>query len=712
MKYLHVTPVIGLPQVTGWSQVAENSHTAPNRLICAFALHGEQAGNVGRDISEDISQFEPQTLEEAFAFLENLETRYQDDDVSIYFAAGIFMRGECAYAVKGGSVLLKRDKKAGPIVYSSGNLKVVAGKYTNDDVIVMATHQATHFFNEIEQKFETGFDTDTIITSIIPGLHAMYDSSLSALAFIVPTLGDAEPEDEAYFEASFEASDDVTEVVVDDSDDDLDDADAEDETESAEVSAVDEPTISPDDVEAPSESALADLGIGDAPPVDAEPNPALVKLWQILKRLAKLAFAGLGFVWTLLKRLAVKFWQLVRQVRPADLQPRNMAQQIRSKMDDRGAYLRQRKSSKKLKMAAIGALFLAVILIGFYVYFARMQDARLQARENLSAFSQSLEQAQASVAENPVAARESVGRVIQQLKVLRAEQMELGNKVFVEEIDAKLAEAEALYEAISGQEEFSELQIFYDLRLVESDFVATEADAFGNIAAMIDKEKKRLVILNLESKQPTVVDLSSLGEIRDVRAQSDRVVILADGVYEVALGADASPEKIIEEGDSNRRGVLLGVYDRYVYVLNTEKRNVYRYARQDNGEYSDPVGWMQAARGLRYETVSSWTIDGEIWMVTEEGEVNRFASGQSVNFNINGLSEPLNSSLRISTFIEGDSLYILEPGNRRLVVLNKNGDFLREVKSASLASANSLIVSETLNKAFAVSGSILFEIPL
>jgi len=64
------------------------------------------------------------------------------------------------------------------------------------------------------------------------------------------------------------------------------------------------------------------------------------------------------------------------------------------------------------------------------------------------------------------------------------------------------------------------------------------------------------------------------------------------------------------------------------------------------------------------------------------------------------------------THSDYDNIYLLEPSSNRLIVITKGGDFVKEIKSASLAAASGLVVSESLNKAIVISGSLVFEVGL
>ena len=184
MIRLKVTPVVGLPQFTGWSQVAESTSSASTRLISVFAISGKHAGNVGRDVSDKISDFYYYDIEQLHEFVLDLVEFVKENDCELFISCALISGNSSVFVTRGGSVFLKRKEKIGKILFSQDQIKIVKGSYTNDDVFVLTTLQASQFLNEIEQKFSQGFDVDIIITSVVPGLHAQTDSSLSAIVFI------------------------------------------------------------------------------------------------------------------------------------------------------------------------------------------------------------------------------------------------------------------------------------------------------------------------------------------------------------------------------------------------------------------------------------------------------------------------------------------------------------------------------------------------
>jgi hypothetical protein len=131
-----------------------------------------------------------------------------------------------------------------------------------------------------------------------------------------------------------------------------------------------------------------------------------------------------------------------------------------------------------------------------------------------------------------------------------------------------------------------------------------------------------------------------------------------------------------------------------------------------SAELSDPAGWLKQGSDLDLEMANSMAIDGNIWLGFKDGQLKKLLSGKIEDFSIAGLKDPFSSPITLYTKEDMDNLYILEPQKSRVVVLNKKGEFVKEVKSQSLSSATVLFADEKQKKIFAVSGSLIFEMPL
>lgn len=635
MQSVRVTPVVGLPQFTGWSQVVDTVFAAGNHVVAAIAIQGDNAGSVGREIVSLLLEQEPHSAKKLYQMLEYFLNYADEQQCRLSITAGLFVEGGCILASSNGSVILRRNGKIGTIVQAKGDIALLEGTLRADDVFIFTTLQAQQFTSTIEQQFEKGFDVDGVITGIVPAVHSLSDSSLSALAFVTTQVLEEKSfvttEIDSY---TAEQVEDVTEAI------------SEPETAEPEPPEAEVQQRSPQKISGPS---LA------------------VKLRETFSAVPKL-FSKKTYVGTFLPKKTL-YWLIGVAI-------------------------------------LIGV---SAVLLFFFVLRARAQEQ--QAVTLITPYKERLAAARALTETDLIEGREAVRLVVEDLTKLQSEQGE-SSKQIVAAVDATLQEARDTYTAVSGKEELSELPIFYDLRLASPEFVTSLVTIQGTKGVFLDDHKKQLVVLDLEAKNVFVKSLEQLQSVRSLSPQEDEnVVLLTDGIYSVALTTESQPVEIKESGDSNSAATFVNTFGAYVYVLNPEKRNIYRYVKSD-GAYSDPIGWLQGPLGVQFNSVSSMSIDGDLWITTTEGAIKKFTSGREAAFTIVGLQEAFDTPIWLYTRENTTNLYILEPAKRRLVILTKTGEFVREVKSNSLASATGVFVNDALQKAFAVSGSIVYEIAL
>jgi len=697
MYRVDVTPVVGLPQFSGWSQVV-SSNFSSSQLVCAFSIFGDHAGNAGRDFTEQISQAEAKSPKELNQLINTLITAAKELDVEIQLVCGVFTLNKMILGVAGGSAFLKRDERNGVLLSSLDQVKIIEGKRKTGDVVALITHQATDFINEIKQKFISGFDTDSVVTSIVPGLHGLDDSSLSSIAFVI---GGRE----------FKEEDKIPAEVIEESTIELE-----------KESLLDIPP------------ALKLRGAGkkrNADPISSKVNQSKDKVNHDLFKLGQARSTqpislSVTKIWQKLTSLLTKIIKIIKSIDYHSLMMKvsGFLSQLKKlfikiikfvialvrRITARDIYLKVRSPRQLIRIVLpiVAGMIIIGGGIGFRAYKINQQIKSVNSV--LSPVVEQLNSAQNQLELEPILARESVSQAIIQLEQLENDFK--NQKKAHQLVTTQLTLARELYDQISGQEEFGQLEIFYDLRLVDSEFVVSAVDATQQQAVFLDAGKKQVIALNLDNKQIKQFDLNDADRLIDLELTDSTITILGKGVLAKDLtDEDSNFEEIIPEGDSNRNATLVEGFATYIYIFNPEKRNIYRYAKQEE-EYSDPIGWVSGAAGFDYKQVSSLAIDGEMWIATRNGGLHKLASGREQEFEIIGLAEPFTHSLQVFTHEDLKNLYLLEPNSKRLVVINKKGEFLKEIKSDSLISTTTLFVSEELGKAFAVSGSIVYAMSI
>lgn len=372
-------------------------------------------------------------------------------------------------------------------------------------------------------------------------------------------------------------------------------------------------------------------------------------------------------------------------------------------------YVRQKYRQSMMKVAAVIIVGIALLVAGGW-YWRSQQTKQLQeVRTVLEPYQSQLESIKTLSLSDTVKARQNTEQLITELE---AQSQKPGPKYLQVALSTELAEVKTYYQSISGQEELPTLPTFFDLRLVQSNFLASKIDATVDTLFFLDSGQKKILALNIEKKQPTLLPIGEYPDIRALSADDKYLYFLGEGLFRFTLsGTDVA--KIVENPDDTiKTGQSLGLFDKYLYVLNKEQNNIFRYDSADDSLSGKPTGWVQGGQGIDFSLVQSMAIDGDVWLTTQTGEIKKLTSGKEVSFAVTGLKDAFSSPTTIFTKPDMNNLYVLEPQKGRVVVLNKNGQFIKEVKNQNLAAATAVVASEKNQKAFALSGSLVYEIGL
>ena len=118
----------------------------------------------------------------------------------------------------------------------------------------------------------------------------------------------------------------------------------------------------------------------------------------------------------------------------------------------------------------------------------------------------------------------------------------------------------------------------------------------------------------------------------------------------------------------------LFVYSRRLYTLDPKHATIYKHSPTQTG-YDKGVEWLKQADQQLSQAVSI-AIDGDLFAATTEGKILKYTSGEPQPFTITGLDPALVNPSLIWTYYNVDRIYILEPANKRVIIINKDGKFL------------------------------------
>lgn len=161
-----------------------------------------------------------------------------------------------------------------------------------------------------------------------------------------------------------------------------------------------------------------------------------------------------------------------------------------------------------------------------------------------------------------------------------------------------------------------------------------------------------------------------------------------------------------------KQGIELDTYGRYVYFLDPVENQIWKYERQRD-RYSGATPYNQGADLSR---AVSFAIDGAIYILSDDGTIQKLFRGEKQDFSFRELpSQPFSGkNLKLYTTPELDFLYVLDPENSRILVFTKGDRFATYKKQVlfDLPNAKDFVVDDAGQKVNVVTDDKIYEFSL
>lgn len=172
--------------------------------------------------------------------------------------------------------------------------------------------------------------------------------------------------------------------------------------------------------------------------------------------------------------------------------------------------------------------------------------------------------------------------------------------------------------------------------------------------------------------------------------QNERKFISAAS-FEDSLILFSKPDQIIsfKEGQFQEPFSLYPAYPEFdfddfssyqgnLYFLDSKNERIIKYPYSGENLWGLPQLWMEAER---IRDLKSITVDGSIWSVNRGNSIERYYGGRlAESFKLNIFPE-IKLLSKIKTSPELPYLYILEPAQQRVIVIDKSGNIINQLQS-------------------------------
>lgn len=206
---------------------------------------------------------------------------------------------------------------------------------------------------------------------------------------------------------------------------------------------------------------------------------------------------------------------------------------------------------------------------------------------------------------------------------------------------------------------------------------------------------------------------SDASSLLSYETKSSGIAFTTDGKSNFYLdnkGVYKDGKEIVKNDSYWNNPAGLNVYSGNIYVLDRVKGGVLKFVPAGSGYASNTYFAVDVSPDLTDAT--SMTIDGSIWILLSDGSILKYTKGKADSFNTSGLDKAFSSPSKIYTDVDFDNIYILDNGNSRIVVLGKDGGYIKQYNASVLKNAKDFKVSESDKKAIILSSNKLYEIEI
>lgn len=363
---------------------------------------------------------------------------------------------------------------------------------------------------------------------------------------------------------------------------------------------------------------------------------------------------------------------------------------------------------KQRRRVVFTVAVILIILLGISVFFGKEKRINQEKASRYNALyeeiSRDLEDGKSLMSLNPLKAKELIMSASTKIGELEALNFE---KEKTQQIKQLVNEALPL---VVKEYKIENPPLFLDLALFRQNGRGDQLALINSLLAVLDKEEK--IVFNIDVDKKSGEILAGAEDIPGaslISGYSDQVFILGENGL-TAINAKTKKRSLVLKSQDLPKDILaMKAFGGNLYFVS--KDNIWRSNGSQEG-FDSPKTWL--AEGLKndFSNFSSMAIDGAIWLLTKEGNVQKFVQGSKVGFGPAGLDKDFSQETLLFTDFDNKNLYFLDRGNSRLVVLAKNGEYQKQYLWQGLKDVTDFAVSEKLGKVFLLASSKIWEIEL
>ncbi len=240
-------------------------------------------------------------------------------------------------------------------------------------------------------------------------------------------------------------------------------------------------------------------------------------------------------------------------------------------------------------------------------------------------------------------------------------------------------------------------------------FIPQKMISFNNEIYFFSPLSENMLKLNQENKD----EILQINEkIKSAVTLSDSILFFSKPNKLINFKDNQFSETIfLKEPSSDFDFNALSSYRSSLYFLETKSNSIIRYPFSQNINWGNPESWLSSETKTASE-FKSIAVDGSIWILTKDNTIERFHTGklqETINIEIFPFVTNLS---KIFTSSQLTYLYILEPEQNRIIILDKSGQIIKQYQSEKFNNLLDFSISQDGKTIWLLNSLTLYKINL
>lgn len=220
----------------------------------------------------------------------------------------------------------------------------------------------------------------------------------------------------------------------------------------------------------------------------------------------------------------------------------------------------------------------------------------------------------------------------------------------------------------------------------------------GKVFRISSNQESSLLETKLKMKEVALFEQEIL-----ISSLSDEFVFLKDEQYSETFSLNKPYDDLSFQ--------QLNSFNSNLYFWDEKNNQIIRYRYVGDSNWIGPESWLDKSIFLSEDSkIKSITIDKSIWIL-KDNSIDRYFGGQfqeSLSLNI---FPPVENLTKILTLPDSSYLYLLEPDNQRVIVLDRtSGKILKQYQSQKFKNLKDIAVSKEEKKIYLLCGLQIYRI--